>query len=45
VIEMNENKHERTNSVKHNTFTKEFKEMRKEERELYLFLCGGFSAK
>lgn len=28
-----------------NSFTEEFKEMRKEYRELYLFLRGGFAAK
>ncbi|MDD5615194.1 MAG: hypothetical protein PHH85_03235 [Candidatus Methanoperedens sp.] len=28
-----------------NSFTEEFKEMEKEDRELYLFLRGGFTAK
>jgi hypothetical protein len=28
-----------------NTFTGEFKEMKKEDREIYLFLRGGFAAK
>ncbi|MDP2845246.1 MAG: hypothetical protein Q8N79_04125 [Candidatus Methanoperedens sp.] len=28
-----------------NTFSEEFKEMEKEDRELYLFMRGGFAAK
>ena len=32
-------------TMPYNSFIEEFKEMGKEERELYLFLRGGFAAK
>jgi hypothetical protein len=44
VKEMKEKKILR-NTLPCDSFIEEFKEMRKEEREIYLFLRGGFAAK
>ena len=41
---MKGNKPGRTGGVQHNTFAGQFKEMENEERELYLFMRGGFAA-